>query len=317
LLVICCAVAGCERAPPRHVLIYGPNTAAMRASEIPDPANLIPVLNNRLGRLGRARVERGDQVAVEIHRDLDASQLASVKRLIESLGVLEFRITAQAAPFTIAETTIVQNARVMPLGEKRLVLDGEQRAEWVTYSPEEFGQANTSDLRLVKRLVGSTPEALVLTDPWNVTGEFLRSVSKGADERGQSVINFAFNSAGAGRFQQLTAQNLPNPATGEMRYLGILLDKRLISAPSIRSMISDRGQISGSSMTEREINDIVAVLNSGELPYPIQLVSETSAQTAGNPAVIGGPVSPVLLTLAAGVIVLVVVACVILVIKLR
>jgi SecD/SecF fusion protein len=64
----------------------------------------------------------------------------------------------------------------------------------------------------------------------------------------------------------LTSENRPNPATGKERYLGIILDKRLLSAPSIRETITDSGQISGGGMTEDEVDFIVGILDAGRLP---------------------------------------------------
>jgi SecD/SecF fusion protein len=51
--------------------------------------------------------------------------------------------------------------------------------------------------------------------------------------------------------------------------MGIILDNQLISAPIIMSTISSRGQIAG-SFTDDEVRHIVAVLNAGELPAPLQ-----------------------------------------------
>ena len=121
--------------------------------------------------------------------------------------------------------------------------------------------------RLVKRMAGDTPEALVLIDPMNVTGDYLTSATKGLDERGGPAVHFTFDRDGARRFRQLTSQNMPNPATRNAhRRLGIMLDKQLISAPNIIETISDRGMISGGTMSEQEVEHIIEILNAGSLP---------------------------------------------------
>jgi SecD/SecF fusion protein len=124
----------------------------------------------------------------------------------------------------------------------------------------------------------------------NVTGDYLTSASKGIDQRSAGpAVHFSFNSVGAQRFEKLTSQNLPNPATGNKhRKLGILLDNRLVNAPNIESTISDHGQISGGSMTDREVELTVQVLDAGSLPAALNktpISQETISPTLGGKTV--------------------------------
>ena len=65
---------------------------------------------------------------------------------------------------------------------------------------------------------------------------------------------------------ELTKANKPNPATPNVyRHLGIILDNRLLSAPRIQETISDRGMISGGTMTQEEVQHIVGILDAGSL----------------------------------------------------
>jgi SecD/SecF fusion protein len=186
--------------------------------------------------------------------------LQYVKRRITELGQLEFRILAD--PKWPKDRPKIEQAKLAPPNQKDVFLGGQKVAEWLSYETKEFRK---DDERLVRRMAGDTPEALVLTDPWNVTGDYLSNSAKGFDERGGPAVHFSFTSQGAQRFRQLTSQNLRDPVNG-YRYLGIILDKRLISAPTIQSTISDQGQISGGSMTEKEVDFIVSILNAGRLP---------------------------------------------------
>jgi preprotein translocase subunit SecD len=158
------------------------------------------------------------------------------------------------------------------------VFDDKKVAEWVAYSKAEFGPVDWELDGLAKRLAGDTPEALVLLDSMNVTGQYLTSATKGLDDRGNPSIMFLLDREGARRFHKLTSQYVPNPATPNAhRRLGIILDKKLLSAPQIHSAISDRGMISGSSMTKLEVEHIVDILNAGALPMSIKLVDERRA----------------------------------------
>jgi SecD/SecF fusion protein len=53
----------------------------------------------------------------------------------------------------------------------------------------------------------------------------------------------------------------------------IILDDEVYSAPSIRSMICDRGQITG-SFTNEEVEFLERVINAGRLPAKIRAVKK-------------------------------------------
>jgi SecD/SecF fusion protein len=236
-----------------------------------DMPQLISALKERIDPTSTREVTIREQGASAIEIIIPATgpdALEYVKRRITDLGQLEFRITADTTQSSdrnaIEQAT---NRELVPLSQKDVMLGGRKVAEWVRYAEAEFGPADEEDDRhVVKRLAGDTPEILVLMDPWDVTGEYLTSASKGVGDHGEPAVHFSFSNQGARRFQQLTSENRPNQATGAERYLGIILDKRLISAPRIITTISSQGQISGSAMNEQEVDYIVSILNAGSLP---------------------------------------------------
>jgi SecD/SecF fusion protein len=61
--------------------------------------------------------------------------------------------------------------------------------------------------------------------------------------------------------------------SGKQRYLGIVLDKKLISAPSINETISNQGQISGPGMDRAEVDFIVSILDAGKLSARLNKVA--------------------------------------------
>ncbi len=75
----------------------------------------------------------------------------------------------------------------------------------------------------------------------------------------------------AQRFAKLTGSHLPEKATGFAYQLGIIVDGRLYSAPSIRSTISERGEITG-TFTAEEVSDLADLLNAGRLPAQLRLI---------------------------------------------
>ncbi|MEM9657314.1 MAG: hypothetical protein AAF961_03045, partial [Planctomycetota bacterium] len=83
--------------------------------------------------------------------------------------------------------------------------DGTEVARWVAYDEREFGPVDLEDPRIVKRMAGKVPQALVLTnDGQDVTGEYLKSASPGVDETGRPEVRFNFDARGARRFGYLT-----------------------------------------------------------------------------------------------------------------
>lgn len=101
----------------------------------------------------------------------------------------------------------------------------------------------------------------------------MRRVEAGVDPRGRPNVNFTFTKTGGQLFGKLTSTHLPDESTGFAYALGIILDGELFSAPSIRSVISDRGEITG-AFTKDEASDLANTLNAGSLPVRIRLMEK-------------------------------------------
>ncbi len=230
-------------------------------------SELIGSLKHRLDPDGTKEIsirEYGPAVEIIIPQ-VGQDEMDFVKQKITALGKLEFRILAD--PTVQKDKNTIEQAKHLPPTEKDVMLGDAIVAKWVPYDVKEFGPPDRQNDGFVKRMAGDTAEILVLMDPMNVTGEYITHAAKGMDDHGGPAVEFAFNDAGSQRFEKLTSQNLPNPATPEKyRKLGILLDNKLVNAPNLHSTISSRGQISGGSMTDREVELNVEVLNAGSLP---------------------------------------------------
>ncbi|MFO7775675.1 MAG: protein translocase subunit SecD, partial [Candidatus Hydrogenedentota bacterium] len=105
----------------------------------------------------------------------------------------------------------------------------------------------------------------VLDDEPLMTGEGLRMAMARPDQEGigaQWQVLFENDAQAAQRFGQVTEQLLGEP-------MAIVLDGRVVSAPTIQSPISDSGQITG-DFTQEEAQDLAIALNSGSMPVPIR-----------------------------------------------
>ncbi len=95
-----------------------------------------------------------------------------------------------------------------------------------------------------------------------LTGKYLkRNTQVVIDETtNEPRVAFEFNDEGANLFQQITGRLIGKP-------LGIFLDNRLISAPTVKSQIGAKGVIENIGLEEAQ--NLAILLNAGALPVPL------------------------------------------------
>jgi SecD/SecF fusion protein len=126
-----------------------------------------------------------------------------------------------------------------------------------------------------------------------VTGKYLKQVRPDLDEKLQPAVSFEFDARGATRFRRLTHDHSPVEGGAFQYQLAILLDNRMMSAPSLRHEISDKGIIEGGAQgfKAKEVEHLVQVLRAGSLPAslnPIPLQEETVGPTLGEDTIAKG-----------------------------
>ena len=99
-----------------------------------------------------------------------------------------------------------------------------------------------------------------------LTGRYLKHVGQDFDQYGAPIVTFEWNSEGAHLFEQITERNLNEQ-------LAICVDKKIVSAPVVRAVISRSGQIEG-NFTMDEAEDLVNKLNSGALDLPLTIIDQ-------------------------------------------
>jgi SecD/SecF fusion protein len=125
-----------------------------------------------------------------------------------------------------------------------------------------------------------------------VTGNFLDDARPEQGRNLGLVVGFRFNSEGARRFLELTTKNKPQGTSENSlrRYLAVILDDKIESAPMIKDAIGADGVIEGDYKRE-EVDRLVRVLKSGALQASLdrQPVSEsTMGATLGEYTVQAG-----------------------------
>ncbi|OGF56556.1 MAG: protein-export membrane protein SecD [Candidatus Firestonebacteria bacterium RifOxyC12_full_39_7] len=92
-------------------------------------------------------------------------------------------------------------------------------------------------------------------------------MSLGGGSFGSEIgVDFSLTDEGSKIFSKITGSNIN-------KRLAIILDNRVISAPTINSKISRRGQITG-NFDDKEAKNLALLLRSGSLPVPMNIISE-------------------------------------------
>ncbi len=116
-----------------------------------------------------------------------------------------------------------------------------------------------------------------------LTGQYLTEtrvvISSDPQYAGLPEVHFTLNREGARIFSRVTAANTK-------KFLAIVLDDRVMSAPQIQGKIPNgRSRITGIG-TMQEAQDLSIVLEVGALPAPIQIVQENQVDpTLGNDSI--------------------------------
>jgi preprotein translocase subunit SecD len=243
------------------------------------------VPNRTVQRQGQQiRYAYTDQAMASMPADAVSQSIEVVRRRLDSSGTKEISITRQGG-----ERIVVQApGQSDPAELERLVGQTAQLT---------FQMVNSEPQALADAMAGTVPPGYTLTVDEDgatpllverrimVSGENLTRADVGTDQNSRTAIDFRFDGQGGRRFSAATASSI-----GER--FAILLDGRVISAPTIQSAITGgSGQITG-NFTLAQASELVNLLNGGALPAPLK-VEERRTVTAelGADAVRNGAIS--------------------------
>lgn len=119
--------------------------------------------------------------------------------------------------------------------------------------------------------------------PTGITGRMLeRATLEFNQTTGEPSVSLSFNSEGRKAFAKITKENVGN-------IVGIFLDGRPISLPTVREEIRDGKAVISGAFALEEAKLLVRNLNYGALPVPIELIStQTVGASLGQSALNGG-----------------------------
>jgi preprotein translocase subunit SecD len=248
----------------------------------------LETIRNRVDELGVAEpviVRNGkDRIIVELPGIKDPER---AKKVIGKVAKLEFKEVVDVARtpdelITKLKGTIPRRATVAvkpsPFGPKFFLIKGDKEEKIEVKNLEElvkkFGGEVPEDQQVLVqeiknkegKVVGYT-FFIVKKEPI-LTGAYLKDAYPSTDEYGMPAVSFELNSEGARIFKAYTSKHVGTR-------LAIVLDGKVQSAPTIRSAIGARGQITG-QFSYQEARDLSIVLRAGALPAPVKIIEETT-----------------------------------------
>jgi preprotein translocase subunit SecD len=212
-------------------------------------------LERRINQLGVAEPiiaqhgEKGDQILIQLPGVQDVE---AAKRVIKQTALLELKLVEDQAG--TREALLQKTGGVEPEGKKIVEGQGETPGQPVFY---------------------------LVTRESVITGRDLKNARVSVDDTNQPAVSFTLNPTGAAKFKAATGANVG-------RQLAIVLDNHVSSAPVIRGVISDDGQISG-RFTAQEADELAKVLRAGALPATLNSLQElTVGASLGKDSVRAG-----------------------------
>ena len=146
--------------------------------------------------------------------------------------------------------------------------------------------SNTADDFGTSKMFSTSGEELSISKRIVMSGENLIDAQPRLDtQTNQPNVSFTLDRIGAQKFGRVTTDNVG-------KRIAIVLDNKLISAPSIREPITaGNGNISG-NFTFQEATDLALLLRSGALPTPLNIVEErTVGPDLGKDSIKSGAIS--------------------------
>jgi preprotein translocase subunit SecD len=250
-----------------------------------NPFNSQPIVSRNVEtRLG-LDLRGGLQALLEVPAGINvtAQDLETTKTILESrvnaLGVSEVNMQVAPPRRIVAEFPGIDNPEEVVASVKQTGM-----LEFV-----DFGDTPLLDGTTIKTDQGNPGSATPITDTTTpaadrvyhtvMTGTSLQTVNVQPSSKGGYEIAFSLKSDSSKLFSDYTRDNV-------QKYLAIVLDKKVISAPRIESQISDGAGVITGNYTQQSANSFAVQLRYGSLPVPVQIAeSRTVGPTLGAESV--------------------------------
>ena len=225
--------------------------------------------------------------------------LQTAKQILENrtnaLGVTEVNFQVSGTRYIIGEIPGATNAEkiidtIKENGLLEFVDFGDNPPLVGTIVETDYGKAVTAEsTATVEPLVNPAPGETQTTPTIYhtvMTGADLEDVATSRDNLGKNQVDFVLTTNGKAIFANFTTNNIG-------KYLGIVLDKKVVSTPVIESAITQGEGIIQGSFTSEEANNLAIQLRYGSLPIPlvveqIRVIGPTLGQDSLDKSLLAG-----------------------------
>ncbi len=218
----------------------------------------IEIIRNRIDQYGVGETPISRQGERWIAVDLPGiSNTEQAENLIGKTALLEFRLVN-----TSPEADKVLS-KVSDLSDSPFDKDGKLLPEIAKLMPKGAAlfRSDTSE-------EGSRARYYVLSSSVGITGAYLENARVSTNNQfGYPNISFTFNKDGGKIFERYTGDNVG-------KYLAIVLDDVVHSAPVIKSRIGGGSGVIEGSFTMEEARNLAIVLRAGALPAPVTIIEK-------------------------------------------
>jgi len=212
-----------------------------------------------------------DNVAQAIQEHAVEGNVDVLRKRLNELGVAEIPVSRQGQDHIIIELPSVDN----PAQAKEMI----GKTSNLEIKEVEGVAAHEEDL--LERFDGVLPDGMMIVteeregrttyylvpDYTDLTGRDLKNASFGKGPQMQAIVNFEFNTEGSQKFGDLTKK-----ARG--RQVAIIVDDKVISAPSVNEPITGGAGYIHGSFTDESAKNLATMLRSGAFLAPVTFEEE-------------------------------------------
>jgi len=84
-------------------------------------------------------------------------------------------------------------------------------------------------------------------------------------------------SEGSRAFSKITSRLAPKPSGGTGKQLAVVVEGRVVTAPTVQGVISGSIEISDDEATEQKMTDLAFLLSASPLPFSLEHLTDSSS----------------------------------------
>ncbi|MBU4199291.1 MAG: protein translocase subunit SecD [Verrucomicrobia bacterium] len=262
-------------------------SAVKRAQE-----QALEIIRNRVDALGVAEPliypEKDNRVVVQIPGLEDKDRNRAID-LIKSAAFLEFAMVHEENDKLVKA---LFDKGLAPEGYRAVSLDGRDNRGEYYQRDTKAGTMDAAFWARLERFQAPPGYRFMLEEKqmdgqklcipyfvkqrYEMKGDSLKKAGVEYDQLGRPYVTLSFDKKGERKFSRITSDYAPggarNPSPEGRRYMAIIMDGRLYSAPFLKTAIYGGEAIIEGSFTLPEAQGLSIVLRSGSLPAPVEII---------------------------------------------